>query len=109
MIELDPNHPFLQRGRRHGRDVLESAARVVKAAAETSTADATSTLSTALQLLVSTALVDGFDAHEVYAAATSFMAWMVCRLPETDRVGVLTAITSDVVDRVMLASGQPLH
>lgn len=91
-----------QAGRAHCRDVLRSASKVVKADAETKTADAVSTLSTALQLTVSTALVDGYDPHEAYDAAGGFLAWLVCRLPAQDRLGVLTALTTEVVNRIKL-------
>lgn len=104
MIEIDPNHPSLLTGRRHSRDVLESAARVVKASAGTKTADAVSTLSTALQLATSTALVDGYEPHEVYEASAAFMAWLVNRLPEADQLGVLTALTTEIVQRVRLGN-----
>lgn len=97
-----------QAGRGHCRDVLRSASKVVKAAAGTKTADATSTLSTALQLCASTALVDGFDPQEVYSAAGGFLAWLVLRLPAEDRLGVLTAMTTEVVDRIKLAEGAAL-
>jgi len=104
MIELDPNHPALLQGRRHSRDVLASAARVVNAAQETKrSADAASTVSTGLQLVVSTALVDGFDPQEVYGGAAGLLAWLVCRLRPEDQLGVLMAMTAEVVDRMKLA------
>jgi hypothetical protein len=101
---LDPNHPSLLTGRRHGRELIEAAARVVRVAGETKTAPAVETLSTALQLTVSAALVDGFEPHEAYEAASAFLAWLVCRLPEKDQLGVLTAMTSEVVQRVQFGN-----
>lgn len=102
-MQLEPDHPALIQGRRHSRDVLESAARVVRVSGETKTADAMSTLSTALQLVATAALVDGFDPQEVYGASAAFLAWLIARLPPQDHVGVLAAMTNEVVNRVQLA------
>jgi hypothetical protein len=104
MMQIAPDHPAAVQGRRHSRDVLASAARVVKVAAETRQADAASTLATALQLVLTTALVDGFDAQEVYGALAGAVAFAVMRLPEDQRFGVLTAMTTEVVDRMRLAT-----
>lgn len=104
MTDLDPNHPAMIQGRRHCRDVLGSAARVVRIANDARKADATSTLSTALQLMLTTALVDEFDPQEVYGALSGALAWAVLRLPAEDQVGVLTAMTAEVVSRMELAA-----
>jgi hypothetical protein len=88
MIDLDPNHPALIQGRRHSREVMEAAARAVRQAQEAKTADAASTLSTALQMVISSALVDGFAPREAYAALAGALAWAVCRLPSDERLGV---------------------
>lgn len=100
MTDLDPNHPFLIAGRRHARDVIEDGARIVRLVGETKTADAAATLSTALQLTVSAALVDGYEPREAYEAASGFLAWMIGRLPPQDRQGVLAAMVKSVVDQI---------
>ena len=103
MSGLDPNHPSLITGRRHARDVLEDGARIVRMAGATKKADAVSSLSTAHQLMVSAALVDGYEPHECYEAASAFLAWLVMRLPPEQRLGVLTAMTTEIVGRIQLA------
>lgn len=103
MTEMDPNHPSLITGRRHGRELIEAGARVVRVAAGSKKADAVSSLSTAQQLIISAALVDGYQPHECYEAASAFLAWLVMRLPKDKRLGVLTAMTSEIVNRIQLA------
>lgn len=93
-ITLGPDHPFLLQGRRHARDVIESAARIGRA---TGDEQVTAVVSTSLQLVLSAALVDGVDPHEAYSGLAGAIAWAVCRLPEEGRAGVLQAIVAEVV------------
>lgn len=108
MNTLEDNHPALLTGRRHARDVLASASRVVKATTGAKTSDQASVLSTALQLVTSAALVDEFDPHEAYEASSAYLAWLICRLPREDQLGVLTAMTTQVVERVRLGNAAPV-
>lgn len=96
----NPDHPLLIQGRRHARDVTESAARIVRLSQDSKSAEASATLSTALQLVLSAALVDGFDPHEAYTGLAGALAWAVGRLPPEDRQGVLTSIVASVVDQM---------
>jgi hypothetical protein len=102
-IETAPmggDHPAAIRGRRDARELLEAAARVVRVTSGQRQAGAADTLSTALQLVMTTALVDGFNAQEVYGALAGALAWGVMRLPPTERQGVLAAMVTEVVGRI---------
>ena len=97
---IEPDHPLLVRGRRHARDVIEDAARVVRHTHSTEQADACATLSTALQLTITAALTDGFDPQEAYTAVSGLVAWSLLRLPAENRTGVLSALVKSVVDQI---------
>ena len=100
MTDIDPDHPLMLQGRRHSRDVMESAARLVRLATDSKTADAAATLSTALQLMTTCALVDGFETHTVYDAVAGLLSWSVRRLPPEQRKEVLAAMVKGAVDQI---------
>lgn len=96
-------NPLMTKGRADARETMATAARLVRKAGDTKTADAADTLSTALQLVLTTALVDGYEPKEVYQALCGAVSWSVMRLEADDRLGVLTAITSGVIDQMKAA------
>ena len=99
-MEAQTQSPMMERGRKEARELMNTSARIVRTAGKTETADAATALSTSLQLCLTTALVDGFDAQEVYSALAGALAWSVKRLDPEDRIGVLTAIVGGVVEVV---------
>lgn len=97
MTDLSPDHPLLLQGRRHARDVIASAERIGRLAGDPERA---SVLSTAAQLVLSAAMVDGEDPQDVYAALINTLVWAVCRLPKDDRLGVLGAVVKEAVEKI---------
>ena len=94
--------PIMEKGRADARELMATGARLVRKAADTKKADASATLSTSLQLVLTTALVDGFEPHEVYDALAGALAWSVMRLERTEQMGVLLEMVKNVIEKAGL-------
>lgn len=99
LAEFTPDHPLLVQGRRHAREAIYSAERFGR---QNGGADKASTVSVALQFVMSAALVDGTDPALAYGGLAGCVAWALNKVPMEDRPIVLQGLLQAIAERVEL-------
>lgn len=99
LADVTSESPLLIQGRRHAREAIYSAERY---GLKNGSGDKASTVSLALQFVMSAAMVDGTDPAFTYGGLAGAVAWALNKLPMEDRPVVLQGLLQAIADRVEL-------